>query len=95
MAGQCLRKLPFPVLLLISALARKKIFSIGSFLGIKYQHQVLALMTPFFCSADLPMNFEERVSAVEVATRFQENCGEVFKMVEEEMEYAKTQVTLL
>lgn len=45
-------------------------------------------------SADLPMNFEERVSAVEVATRFQERSGEVFKMVEEEMEYAKTQIIL-
>lgn len=45
-------------------------------------------------SADLPMNFEERVSAVEVATQFQEQSGEVFKMVEEEMEYAKTQIIL-
>lgn len=49
-------------------------------------------MAPFFCSADLPMNFEDRVAAVEIATRFQERSNEVFKMVEEEMEYAKTQV---
>ncbi|KAL3529990.1 hypothetical protein ACH5RR_009312 [Cinchona calisaya] len=45
-------------------------------------------------SADLPMNFEDRVAAVEIATQFQERSNEVFKMVEEEMEYAKTQIIL-
>lgn len=50
-------------------------------------------MTPFLFSADLPMNFEERVSAVEIATKFQEHSSEVFKMVAEEMEFAKTQVS--
>jgi magnesium chelatase subunit D len=49
-------------------------------------------MTQFFCSADLPMNFEDRVAAVGIATQFQEHINEVFKMVEEETEYAKTQV---
>ena len=51
-------------------------------------------MTRFLCSADLPMNFEDRVAAVGIATQFQEARNEVFKMVEEETEYAKTQVTM-
>ena len=38
------------------------------------------------------MNLENRVAAVEIATKFQERSNEVFKMVEEEMEFAKTQV---
>lgn len=38
------------------------------------------------------MNFEDRVAAVGVATQFQEQSNEVFKMVEEETELAKTQV---
>ncbi|KAH8499003.1 hypothetical protein H0E87_017786 [Populus deltoides] len=45
-------------------------------------------------SADLPMNFEDRVAAVGIATQFQEHINEVFKMVEEETEYAKTQIIL-
>ncbi|CAK7331142.1 unnamed protein product [Dovyalis caffra] len=45
-------------------------------------------------SADLPMNFEDRVAAVGIATQFQEHSDEVFKMVEEETEYAKTQIIL-
>lgn len=45
-------------------------------------------------SADLPMNFEDRVAAVGIATQFQEASNEVFKMVEEETEYAKTQIIL-
>ncbi|XP_071927608.1 magnesium-chelatase subunit ChlD, chloroplastic-like isoform X2 [Coffea arabica] len=45
-------------------------------------------------SADLPMNFEDRVAAVEIATKFQEHSNEVFKMVEEEMEFVKTQIIL-
>ncbi|XWS71211.1 hypothetical protein CRYUN_Cryun03dG0119200 [Craigia yunnanensis] len=45
-------------------------------------------------SADLPMNFEDRVAAVGIATQFQEARNEVFKMVEEETEYAKTQIIL-
>lgn len=45
-------------------------------------------------SADLPMSFEDRVAAVEVATQFQEQSSEVFKMVDEEMELGKTQIIL-
>ncbi|KAH9790024.1 Magnesium-chelatase subunit chlD [Citrus sinensis] len=42
-------------------------------------------------SADLPMTFEDRVAAVGIATQFQERSNEVFKMVEEETDLAKTQ----
>ncbi|XP_038685365.1 magnesium-chelatase subunit ChlD, chloroplastic isoform X2 [Tripterygium wilfordii] len=42
-------------------------------------------------SADLPMSFEDRVAAVGIATEFQEHSNAVFKMVEEDMENAKTQ----
>lgn len=45
-------------------------------------------------SADLPMSFEDRVAAVDIATKFQEHTNEVFKMVEEETDYAKTQIIL-
>lgn len=45
------------------------------------------------CSADLPMSFEDRVAAVGIATQFQESCNEVFRMVNEETETAKTQVS--
>ncbi|KAJ9139747.1 hypothetical protein P3X46_030451 [Hevea brasiliensis] len=45
-------------------------------------------------SADLPMNFEDRVAAVVIATQFQECSNEVFQMVEEETELAKTQIIL-
>ncbi|KAK6235527.1 hypothetical protein SCA6_010864 [Theobroma cacao] len=45
-------------------------------------------------SADLPMSFEDRVAAVGIATQFQEASNEVFKMVGEETEYAKTQIIL-
>lgn len=45
-------------------------------------------------SADLPMSFEDRVAAVEIATQFQEKSGEVVKLVEEEMDSAKTQIIL-
>ncbi|KAK4492350.1 hypothetical protein RD792_003154 [Penstemon davidsonii] len=45
-------------------------------------------------SADLPMSFEDRVAAVGIATQFQEQSREVFKMVEEEMDMAKTQIIL-
>ncbi|XP_034688464.1 magnesium-chelatase subunit ChlD, chloroplastic isoform X2 [Vitis riparia] len=45
-------------------------------------------------SADLPMSFEDRVAAVGIATQFQERSNEVFQMVEEETEYAKTQIIL-
>lgn len=38
------------------------------------------------------MSFDDRVAAVEIATEFQEKGGEVIKMVEEEMDMAKTQV---
>jgi len=38
------------------------------------------------------MSFEDRVAAVDIATKFQEHTNEVFKMVEEETDYAKTQV---
>ncbi|KAK4371514.1 hypothetical protein RND71_010989 [Anisodus tanguticus] len=42
-------------------------------------------------SADLPMSFEDRVAAVDIATRFQECSNEVFKMVDEETDSGKTQ----
>uniref|UniRef100_A0A7N0ZTC4 Mg-protoporphyrin IX chelatase n=1 Tax=Kalanchoe fedtschenkoi TaxID=63787 RepID=A0A7N0ZTC4_KALFE len=45
-------------------------------------------------SADLPMSFEDRVAAVGIATQFQERSKEVFKMVEEETDLAKTQIIL-
>ncbi|XP_027362394.1 magnesium-chelatase subunit ChlD, chloroplastic isoform X2 [Abrus precatorius] len=45
-------------------------------------------------SADLPMSFENRVAAVGVATEFQENSSQVFQMVEEETDNAKTQIIL-
>lgn len=45
-------------------------------------------------SADLPMTFHDRIAAVDVATQFQDRSNEVFKMVEEEMENAKTQIIL-
>lgn len=45
-------------------------------------------------SADLPMTFEDRVAAVGIATQFQERSNEVFKMVEEETDFAKTQIIL-
>ncbi|RVX20291.1 Magnesium-chelatase subunit ChlD, chloroplastic [Vitis vinifera] len=51
-------------------------------------------MMHIFCSADLPMSFEDRVAAVGIATQFQERSNEVFQMVEEETEYAKTQIIL-
>lgn len=38
------------------------------------------------------MSFEDRVAAVGIATQFQEKSNEIFKMVEEETENAKTQV---
>lgn len=38
------------------------------------------------------MSFEDRVAAVGIATKFQERSNEVFKMVAEETDYAKTQV---
>ncbi|KAL2347946.1 hypothetical protein Fmac_001946 [Flemingia macrophylla] len=45
-------------------------------------------------SADLPMSFENRVAAVGIATEFQENSSQVFEMVEEETDNAKTQIIL-
>ncbi|KAK9154754.1 hypothetical protein Sjap_002234 [Stephania japonica] len=45
-------------------------------------------------SADLPMSFDDRVAAVGIATQFQEHSNEVFKMVEEETDLAKTQIIL-
>ncbi|KAL4384290.1 hypothetical protein GQ457_15G028910 [Hibiscus cannabinus] len=45
-------------------------------------------------SPDLPMNFEDRVVAVGMATEFQEASNKVFEMVNEETEYAKTQIIL-
>lgn len=40
------------------------------------------------------MSFEDRVAAVGIATQFQENCKEVFNMVEEGTDTAKTQIIL-
>nr|DAD29511.1 TPA_asm: hypothetical protein HUJ06_030979 [Nelumbo nucifera] len=45
-------------------------------------------------SADLPMSFDDRVAAVGIATQFQERSNDVFKMVEEETDLAKTQIIL-
>ncbi|PON97677.1 Magnesium chelatase, ATPase subunit D [Trema orientale] len=45
-------------------------------------------------SADLPLSFDDRVAAVGIATQFQEYSNEVYKMVEEETEFAKTQIIL-
>ncbi|KAF9596187.1 hypothetical protein IFM89_007505 [Coptis chinensis] len=45
-------------------------------------------------SADLPMSFDERVAAVGIATKFQECSNEVFKMVGEETDLARTQIIL-
>ncbi|XP_050138723.1 magnesium-chelatase subunit ChlD, chloroplastic [Malus sylvestris] len=45
-------------------------------------------------SADFEMGFDDRVAAVAIATQFQEHSSEVFKMVEEETEYVKTQIIL-
>ncbi|XP_058778346.1 magnesium-chelatase subunit ChlD, chloroplastic [Vicia villosa] len=45
-------------------------------------------------SADLPMSFENRVEAVGIATEFQDNCNQVFKMVDEDTDNAKTQIIL-
>lgn len=38
------------------------------------------------------MGFDDRVAAVGIATQFQESSKDVFKMVEEETDFAKTQV---
>lgn len=40
------------------------------------------------------MSFEDRVAAVGIATQFQEHSNEVFQMMEEETDLAKTQVTI-
>ncbi|KAF3776173.1 Magnesium-chelatase subunit [Nymphaea thermarum] len=40
---------------------------------------------------DLPMSFDDRIAAVDVATKFQESSEGVFQMVQEETEFAKTQ----
>ncbi|EXC04601.1 Magnesium-chelatase subunit chlD [Morus notabilis] len=45
-------------------------------------------------SADLPLSFDDRVAAVGIATQFQEYSNEVYMMVEEETELAKTQIIL-
>lgn len=45
-------------------------------------------------SADVPMEFDDRVSAVDIAIQFQERCKQVFKSVEEGTDSAKTQIIL-
>jgi magnesium chelatase subunit D len=40
------------------------------------------------------MSFEDRVAAVGIATEFQDNCGQVFKGVDEDTDNVKTQVCL-
>ncbi|KAK8959395.1 hypothetical protein KSP40_PGU018652 [Platanthera guangdongensis] len=45
-------------------------------------------------SADLFMDFDDRVAAVNIATKFQESSNEVLKLVDEETELAKTQIIL-
>lgn len=61
-----------------------------------YQNLVISHVSNYspLCSADLPMSFENRVAAVGIATEFQEFSSQVFKMVEEETDNAKTQVCL-
>lgn len=61
---------------------------------MSYLNLIISSNFPPLCSADLPMSFEDRVAAVGVATEFQENSGQVFKMIEEETDTAKTQVCL-
>lgn len=57
------------------------------------EHSLLLVpLMPFLCSADIPMSFEDRVAAVGIATEFQESSNEVFNMMAEETDYAKTQV---
>lgn len=51
-----------------------------------------SMFTSFHHSADLPMNLDDRVAAVGIATKFQEKSKEVYTVVEEETEYARTQV---
>lgn len=41
------------------------------------------------------MSFDERVAAVGIATQFQDSSKEVFKLVEEESDNARTQVLTL
>lgn len=60
--------------------------------SLSFNSLYFILLTLFFCSADLPMSFEDRVAAVGIATQFQECSNEVYKMVEEETDFAKTQV---
>lgn len=54
-----------------------------------------SMFTSFHHSADLPMNLDDRVAAVGIATKFQEKSKEVYTVVEEETEYARTQVLLI
>lgn len=57
------------------------------------EHSLLRVpLTTFLCSADIPMSFEDRVAAVGIATEFQESSNQVFNMMAEETDYAKTQV---
>lgn len=60
--------------------------------SLSFDSLYFILITHFFCSADLTMSFEDRVAAVGIATQFQEHSNEVYKMVEEETDFAKTQV---
>lgn len=53
------------------------------------------MFTSFHHSADLPMNLDDRVAAVGIATKFQDKSKEVYTVVEEETEYARTQVLLI
>lgn len=64
------------------------------FLGVFSVFLLYPQVTLFFYSADLPMSFEDRVAAVGIATQFQEHSNEVFQMMEEETDLAKTQVTM-
>jgi len=44
------------------------------------------------CSADMPLNSEDRVNAVEIATQFQNMAGQVLSEAAEATDSAKTQV---
>lgn len=63
--------------------------------SLVFRHLSHSINGCFLCSADLPISFEDRVAAVGIATQFQEASNEVFKMVAEETEFAKTQVAQL
>lgn len=55
---------------------------------------IALVFSPAACSADVAQSFEDRVAAVEIATKFQNEAGEVVEEAREATEAAKTQVIL-